>query len=615
MKRAKGILASLRVVESLLLNRASPTRSLHFQATHYSHSSQLFASSSSFLSNQKAYTYVFPNTHQKLHFSSKPESIVELVTESGWSDCLEMELEKSHLTTLRYETVIYVLKNLEENPQKALDFFNWVSGKNGFKPCSMIYTLMLKILANKETMKEVWIFIKKMSDEGCDIDEEMYSTVLSKLTSNALKKFFKKMKQESGIDATVTSLVDVILKSRSNDDVEKKLGEVKVKLSENTILKIIRALHQYPFKALWFFRSVGSVQSHNAVTYNGILKVLAQEQSIDEFWCMVEELKSAGHYIDIDTYTKLSRQFFRRRMLKEAVELCELMMDSPYKPLVENCSSVFREILSSEMPDLDLLLRFFTKCESLGYIFPKATYECIRKSLNSEGRSDEGKKILMAMRNVKADNNNYRQVVIGLCKARRLEEARKILDEMEEQGCVRDVKNWTILVQGYCMAGEIDQALKCYSEMLKKNLIADTNLIEVLVNSLCGNNKVDSAYTLVINIGDNANFSHWRATYKNLIRKLLGEKKLEKAINLFRLALKNNDNPPVFQLFVDYISKDGTVEDARKLLKALNVKEEPAPSTYIRILQSFVKVGRQPEARILLQKFPDHIRNHPDICL
>ncbi|PIA51450.1 hypothetical protein AQUCO_01100350v1 [Aquilegia coerulea] len=615
MKRAKGILASLRVVESLLLNRVSPTRSLHYQATHYSQFSPLFSSSSSFLSNQKAYTYVFPNTRQMLHFSSKPESIVELITNSIWSDCLEKELEKSHSTTLRYETVIYVLKNLEENPQQALDFFNWVSGKNGFKPCSTIYTLMLRILANNETMKEVWIFIKKMSDEGCDIDEEMYATILSKLTSNALKKFFKKMKQENAIDATVISLVDGILNSHSNNEVEKKLREVKVNLSENTILKIIRALHQYPFKALWFFRSVSSVQSHNAVTYNGILKVLAQEQSIEEFWCMVEELKSAGHHIDIDTYTKLSRQFFKRKMFKEAVELCELMMDSPYKPLVENCSSVLREILSLEMPDLDLLLRVFRKCESFGYIFPNTTYESIRKSLNSAGRLDDGRKILRAMRNVNTDNNNYRQVVIGLCKARRLEEARKILDEMEEQGCVPDVKTWTSLVQGYCMAREIDQALKCYSEMLKKNLIADTNLIEVLVNSLCSNNKVDSAYTLVINMGDKANFSHWCATYKHLIRKLLGEKKFEKAIDLFRLALKNNDNPPVFQLFADYISKDGTVEDARNLLKALNVKEEPSPSTYIRILQSFLKVGRQPEARILFQKFPDHIRNHPDICL
>ncbi|OVA06586.1 Pentatricopeptide repeat [Macleaya cordata] len=618
MNRAKQIVASMRLVNSILSTQHSITRCLHSQVTQYSHLSLYFSSSLS----KQAYSYDFLNTHQKQFFSSKPNSLVELVLNNDWSEEVEQELQKSH-PTQTHETVLYVLKKLDRNPEKALNFFNWVSDKNGFKASSTVYSLMLRVLGRKETMKEFWILVKKMSDEGYDMDEGTYNTLLgnfgkAKMTSDAvaLTEFFSKMVKEGATDAIVKSVVEVIQESDWNDEVKKKLEDLKISLSENTLLRILRQLRAYPLKALRFFCWAADHHNykHNAVTYNAIVRVLGREESVDKFWDMVKEMKSSGHEMDIDTYIKLARQFQRSKMMKDAVELYEFMMDGPYKPPIHDCSTLLRQISLCANPDLSLVFRVVKKYEATGHSLSKAVYDGIHRSLTSVGKFDEADKILETMKNAgyEPDNITYSQVVFGLCKAGRLEEACKTVDDMEKQGCTPDLKTWTILIQGHCMAGDVENALTCFTKMIEKNCEADADLLEVLVNGLCGNKRINSAYNLVVEMVDTAHLRPWQATYKNMIQNLLAEGKLEESLKLLRLMKKHN-YPPFQDPFVQYISKFGTVHDAKEFLKALSVKEYPSSTAYLNVFLSFFKEGRHSEAQDLLYKCPHHIRNHNDI--
>ncbi|KAF9599195.1 hypothetical protein IFM89_035654 [Coptis chinensis] len=160
------------------------------------------------------------------------------------------------------------------------------------------------------------------------------------------------MEMRISLDAIVRGVVDVVLGSDWNDDVKKKLGKMNVQLSENVLLEIFTALRGQPFKVLFFFRWVEEHMgyTHNAVTYNSILKVLDKQNSIKEFWDVVKELKSTGHDIDSDTYIKLTRTFQKRMMLTDAVELYELMIDGPYKPSALHCGSLLRAISLADTP-------------------------------------------------------------------------------------------------------------------------------------------------------------------------------------------------------------------------------------------------------------------------
>jgi hypothetical protein len=60
-------------------------------------------------------------------------------------------------------------------------------------------------------------------------------------------------------------------------------------------------------------------------------RVLGREESVPEFWDLIREMMVAEMHVDIDTYLKLSRNFQKRYMVLEAVELYQLMMDGPFK--------------------------------------------------------------------------------------------------------------------------------------------------------------------------------------------------------------------------------------------------------------------------------------------
>ncbi|MCI10904.1 pentatricopeptide repeat-containing protein chloroplastic-like, partial [Trifolium medium] len=257
-----------------------------------------------------------------------------------------------------------------------------------------------------------------------------------------------------------------------DDKVENELEKVKIQFSDNFVIRVLKELRSCPLKAYKFFHWVGKQSGYqqNTVTYNAVARVLARTDSIEEFWSILEEMKSVGHELDLDTYIKISRQFQKNRMMEDAVKLYEHMMDSSYKPSVLDCIMLLKSLSASDKPNLDLVFRVAKKFESTGYTLSKAVYDGIHRSLTSVGKFEEAEKIVETMINAgyEPDNITYSQTVFGLCKLRRFEEARKVIDELQQaRGYGPDLKTWTILIQGYCNAGELDEALLCLYKMME----------------------------------------------------------------------------------------------------------------------------------------------------
>nr|XP_043635877.1 pentatricopeptide repeat-containing protein At3g48250, chloroplastic [Erigeron canadensis] len=570
---------------------------------------------------------LFINLHKNVFFSSKPEHTFNIILQSeNWSEKLEQELvnSKAHFS---HESVMYVLKKLSlKEPKKASTFFNWVVGKQGFEPSSSIYSLMLRVYANKDSVRQFWYIVHKMKEEGFFIDDQDYLLLVRDFKNSnrvnevaVLTKFYNAMVVDNVVNGVVEEIVRVVVESDGwGNGVEKRLNEMKFdeKLSDNLILRVLKELRKYPLKALVFFRWVGEKFGfeHSSVTYNGILRVLGQEDSMEEFWDVFDEMKSYGYEMDLDTYLKIARLFQKRKMLKEAVELYERMMDSPYKPSVQDCSVLLRTIAGRNSPDLDLVFRVVDKFKETGNVLSKSVYDGIHRSLTSVGQFDEAEKMMSAMKDAgyEPDNITYSQLIFGLCKAQRLEDASKVIELMEENGCIPDIKTWTILIQGHCNANDVDKAVILLANMIEKGCEADADLLDVLVNGILGQKSSVVGYELLMEMVKTGGVKPWQATYKNLIQKLLLEKKFDESVELLKLMKKDN-YPPFSEPFVEYVSKYGTVDNALRFLKALSFKESPAVSAYQNVFQSMFNEGREFEAKDLLFKCPPHIRKHKAI--
>uniref|UniRef100_A0A0D9YKN1 Pentacotripeptide-repeat region of PRORP domain-containing protein n=1 Tax=Oryza glumipatula TaxID=40148 RepID=A0A0D9YKN1_9ORYZ len=529
------------------------------------------------------------------------------------------------------ESVLYSLRTLSKDPSVALAFFRR-SQAGGHPLGSAAYNLMLRTLASHPTSahSHFWPFLRDMNDAGHSIDQGTYLAALASfkkasLTADyaSLTAHYAKAQEDAKGGTPTSAAADAVraLEDGSDSDasaeLDEKLEGVDLPLTETAVARVLREVRDHPIKALAFFRWAGRQigYEHGSVSYNAMVRVLGREESMQEFWDLIQEMKADGIHVDIDTYVKLSRQFQKRHMLTEAVELYELMMDGPYKPSKQDGPVLIRRIALGPSPDLELVYRVVRKFEAVWEFKTKDVFDGIHRALTSNGRFDEAAEIVKRMKGEghQPDNITYSQLIFGLCKANRFDEARKALDEMEAEGCVPDLKTWTMLIQGHCAAGEVEKALQYFTEMVEKNLEADAALLDVMVKGLCSDDKIDASYAFFVEMVDKANLSPWQGTYKHIIGELLRVKKLEEALGLLR-SMKARKFPPFADPFPTHIAKYGTFDDARQFLKALTVNNKyPSPTAYLHVFKSFFTEGRYSEAQDLLYKCPFHIRKHPDV--
>ncbi|CAO2196010.1 unnamed protein product [Urochloa humidicola] len=524
------------------------------------------------------------------------------------------------------EAVIYNIHSLSSDPSRALASFRRSSAA-GQPVGSVAYNLMLRTLASDPSSAQThfWPFLREMHDAGHSVDQGTYLAALAsfkkaRLSADyaALTAHYNRSREEAKADATCAAAAAAAVRDLDAADLDTKLGAIDLlPLTETAVAKVLRELRDYPTKALAFFRWAARQQGyqHGTVAYNAMARVLGREESVPEFWDLIREMKAAGMHVDIDSYVKISRNFQKRHMIREAVELYELMMDGPFKPSQQDGPLIIRRISLAPSSDLDLVNRVVAKFEAVWDKKTKELFDGIHRVLTSNGRFDEAAELMQRMRaeGHQPDNVTYSQLVYGLCKADRLDDARKVFDEMEAQGCIPDLKTWTMLIQGHCAAGDVDRALQYLTEMIDRDLDADADLLDVMVKGLCRHEMVDAAYTLFVEMVDKAQLRPWQGTYKCVIDELLRINKLDEALALLR-SMKVRRFPPFTEPFPTYIAKHGTVEDARDFLKALTVNTKcPAPAAYLHVLKSFFAEKRYSEAQELLYKCPIHIRKHPDV--
>ncbi|KAL9243105.1 hypothetical protein vseg_017033 [Gypsophila vaccaria] len=561
------------------------------------------------------------NLHQRLSFSTSKTgtTFVDLISSNDWSEKIELELEKM-LPKLTHEAVVYGLIKLNENPRKSLDFFKWVTVNKGFDPSYAPYSLLLRSLACKDFVEDFWTVALEMQERGFYIDNAFYLNVLADLKRGKLDKvaadwtkLIKTMRDVYDGDEAAKYVISMVLEVDWSEEVKGKLKKkLTFPLSENFMLRVLRETWKQPLRALEFFDWVGGCggYKHDSVTYNAMLRVLAGRESVNEFWELVGRMKSEGFEVDFVSLIKI----FRHLPVSDAVKLFEMMMDGPYKPSLPECNLLLTTISRELNPDMDLAYRVMNKCVDAGYNLSKKVYDGMHRILCKLGKFDEAKKIVHEMRNTgyEPDNVTYSQEIFGLCTQKRLEEASNLLDQMEAEGCVPDLKTWTILLQGYCAADQVNEALSCFSKMISKNVNPDAETLDVLLYGFLSKNKVLGAYKFLVEMVNKCDIKPWQATYKLMIEKLVEVEKAEEALELLSM-MKKQGYPPFPDPIVQHISKSGTIDDAKKVLKAISSKDVPSTAAYVRVIRSFFEQGRESLARDLIYSCPYRVRSQKEI--
>ncbi|PIA56597.1 hypothetical protein AQUCO_00700740v1 [Aquilegia coerulea] len=567
---------------------------------------------------------VMNNKNYKLSREMKGRVLTEILSKSGSNDEIKDRLESIHLR-INHERVLEMLEELGLGgyPELAWKFFNFVSETANKKLSSKSYNLMLEILGKKDYVEQFWGLFEIMKKKGYRISKGTYIKILERREIikglDELKAMYGSIPDQNSVDWLCSRACKVLRTNEWGEEAQKRLGDLNCSWTNDLVAMVIEHIKEQPMKALLFFRWIEENPSfeHSKLSYNAMLKVLGREDCHSQFWQIVDEMKEAGFHMDMEVYSLVIARFYKRKMVKEAVNLYEFMMGSVTKPSLADSVLLMRKIVSGKELDMDLFSRCLKRFTDNGNSLTYSIFDSIVKSLTSVGRLQECGKILKAMENVGfvPTNEVYNEIIFKLCSVKRSDEAIQIFEEMEASGCSPDVNTWFSLINGQCVARELDEASSSFRYMVTKVGVAEAgDAFEVLIKGFCRKKKAEDAYKFLSEMVDGTELRPLQTTYNKLIEKLLGQQSLDEALCLLRL-MKGHGYPPHLNPFVDYISKSGTGTDAMLFLRAVTNESESTLSTpvFILMFEAFFKAGRHSEAKNFFSECPNNIRSHADV--
>ncbi|KAK6928020.1 Pentatricopeptide repeat [Dillenia turbinata] len=549
--------------------------------------------------------------------------LTEIFSMPRSDDDVTVQLESNKIN-IDHDLVLKVLKGTGTSPYVALRLFNWVLVHESERLSSKSYNWMLGVLGSNGFMNEFWDLIEAMRRKGYGVCKGAFLRVSKSLEKkglesdlNRLKEFFVSKDVNDSIERVCSRVCKVIRKEPWGDNVEKELQDLGIPFSSDLVAMVLEKISTEPMKALIFFRWVeeSGLIKHDGKTYNAVARVLGREDCVEKFWGVVDEMRSNGFDMEKETYVRVLGRFAKRKMIKDAVNLYELAMGGANKPFVTDCTFLLKKIVVSRELDMGLFSRVLKVFVEDGNVLTDSTFHVVAKSLSSVGKTMECYNVLKAMQECgfvasSALQNTIASDIGSLGSENLVDE---FINRMEAFGVRSSHKTWTSLIEGQCKAGNLDKAVDCFHKMVEKEGVSHAGYaLNLLVNAFCYKKKTADACELLIDLVNRGQLKPWHSTYKLLINKLLVQGNFNDALSLIGL-MKNDGFPPFLDPFMEYISRNGTGDDAVAFLKAMTVRSFPSTSVVLRVFEAFFKAGRDKEAQNILYKCPSHIKNHADV--
>ncbi|EOA20115.1 hypothetical protein CARUB_v10000394mg [Capsella rubella] len=563
--------------------------------------------------------------------SSPEASVIDIFSRLSGGDEIRKELESGDIVVISQDLALKVLRKLESNPDVAKRFFQWIKEANHEDLSSKNYNMMLRILGGNGLVDEFWGLVDAMKKKGHGLSANVRDKVGEKFQKDGLesdlvrlKKLFSSDCLDNSSEKVCDRVCKIVMKEEWGDDVEKQVKDLNVEFQSDLVKTIVESLDVEPRKALLFFRWIdeSGLFKHDEKTYNAVARVLGKEKFLDRFQNIIEEMRSAGYEVELETYVRVSTRFCQTKLIKEAVDLFEIAMvgDSSNQPTPHCFCLLLKKIVTAKILDMNLFSRAVEAYTRNGNSLTDSLLKSVLKSLKSVDRVEQSNEVLKEMKKggYVPSSDLQSMIASSLSHKGKKDEADEFVVFMEASGNNLDDKAMASLVEGYCDSGEFDEALVCFEKMVGKAGVSSADYaFEKLVLAYCNKNQARDAYKLLSAQVKHNQLKPCHSTYKILVTNLLKKKiardgGFEEALSLLPI-MKDHGFPPFIDPFMNYFSTTGKSTEALGFMKAMTSKNFPSMSVVLRVFETMLKSARHSEAQDLLSLCPNYIRNNPDV--
>ncbi|CAH1443005.1 unnamed protein product [Lactuca virosa] len=132
---------------------------------------------------------------------------------------------------------------------------------------------------------------------------------------------------------------------------------------------------------------------------------------------------------------------------------------------------------------------------------------------------------------------------MGISKAKRLEEAKTVLEDMSKVGTYLDHVAYSALIDGFMKQGCVDEALKLKDEMFVNGVKLNVFTYISIIFGLCRAHRFEEAIGVLTGMKERGTPPDVYCCYSSLIIGLCKEKKMEQVQSML-IQMKNNGVKP-----------------------------------------------------------------------
>ncbi|XP_022979545.1 pentatricopeptide repeat-containing protein At3g22670, mitochondrial [Cucurbita maxima] len=339
--------------------------------------------------------------------------------------------------------------------------------------------------------------------------------------------------------------ISMMLKNRypSPENVAETLNGRAYRVSNTLVAQLLKRFGNdwIPAYGVFKWAKDQTPYRHSPESYNSMVDILGRAKKFRLMWELVDEMSHLAAYVSLETMSKVIRRLARAGRYQEAIEAFQrieeygvskdtaamnVLMDALVKEgSVEDAHNVFEELKGSipfNLTSFNVLIHGYCKARKL----------------------DEAWKIMeeVERQGLEPDVISYTAFIEAHCRDKDFRKVDKILVLMEQKGCRPNAVTFTIIMQTLGKAKQINEALKIYEKMKKEGCVPDSSFYSSLIFILGKAGRLKDVKEIVEDM-TNQGVNPDVLTYNTMISCACAHSQEETALRLLRKMEEDSCKP------------------------------------------------------------------------
>ncbi|GAV60133.1 Glyco_transf_8 domain-containing protein/PPR domain-containing protein/PPR_1 domain-containing protein/PPR_2 domain-containing protein, partial [Cephalotus follicularis] len=470
-------------------------------------------------------------------------------------------------------------------------------GKSGFSPNKVVYNTLISSFCRDGRTDDAEKLVERMRQDSLFPDVVTFNSRISALCKVGkileASRIFRDMQIDEDLGLprpnkiTYNLMLDGFCKEGMLEEAKsliesmKKVGDLLNLESYHILLQgFVRNGKLFEAQAVLSEMVDEGIQPNN-YSYNILMNGLCKNGMLSEARRVMDVMISSGTSPDTVTYSTLLHGYCSKRKLYEANNVLREMMRSNCSPNNYTCNillhSLWKEGKISEAEEL------LQKMNERGYGLDTVTCNIIIDGLCNGGKVDKAIEIANGMwTHGSAALANLGNSFIGLVE-----------DSNKAKNCMPDLVTYSIIISGLCKAGRLDEAKKKFIELMGKNLEPDSIVYDTVIHSFCKEGKISSAFRVLKDM-EKKGCNKSLQTYNSLI---LGLGKKNQIFEIYGLMNEMRErgvspNACTYNNIIRCLCERGKFQDATSILDEMLQKgTAPNIASFRMLIEAFCKAG------------------------